>query len=88
MLFQSSLKIIRRTNISFSIKQTLKHVHYSIFHLIKERAAISEPRSNLLKKIDKFERVEGIGPTLKDWKSLVLPLNYTRTEVYFIRKLL
>ena len=25
-----------------------------------------------------LERVEGIGPSPKDWKSLVLPLNYTR----------
>ena len=26
-----------------------------------------------------LERVEGIGPSPKDWKSLVLPLNYTRS---------
>ncbi len=35
--------------------------------------------------MSRWERVPGIEPGPKDWKSLVLPLNYTREEcVYFI----
>jgi hypothetical protein len=58
-------------------------LHFLSFTLLRIHRFVVFPFKNLFEIFGEnikstFERVWGIEPQLKDWKSLVLPLNYTR----------
>ena len=75
MLLKSSFKIICISHICFTVFEALKYINSK--HMNGAGRLAKGGRASL-KFVHKFERVEGIGPSPKDWKSLVLPLNYTR----------
>lgn len=87
LFFDMAIYYIEKHSVSGSIPVTGIGTFQAKTPSVKNEARTREKKDNLAKNektghLSGLERVRGIEPLPKDWKSLVLPLNYTRKLRY------